>query len=106
MKREIDYFKKSGELDFTFRGHKFDTRKRLDEYAKLHFYTLKNDERKLLFLFKNTFEARRMAKINKKTGNFENDTDEKELGTTKEAEEMWKKFEINDKMGEGFWSFL
>ena len=106
MKREIDYFKKYGELDFTFREHKFDTRKQLDEYAKLHFYTLKNDEKKLLFLFKNTFEARRMAKIDKKTGKFENDTDEKELGTTKEAEEMWKKFEINDKMGEGFWSFL
>ena len=106
MEREINYFKKNGELDFTFREHKFNTRKQLDDYAKLHFFSLKNDERKLLFLFKNTFEARRMANIDKETGKFKNSTDEKELGTTKEAEEMWKNFEINDKIGEGFLSFL
>ena len=30
----------------------------------------------------------------------------KELTATIEAEEMWNNFEINDKVGEKFWSYL
>ena len=106
MEREMNYFRTYGELDFKFKENEFKTRKQLDDFAKKYFYILKNDEKKLLFLFKSTFEAKRIAKIDKETGNFENANDEIELGTTKEAEEMWKKFEINDKIGEKFWSYL
>lgn len=93
MKREFEYFKENGKLDFKFEDYEFKTRRELDEFVDRYFYRLNNDEKKLLLLYKNTFEAKRLLKIDEKTKKFKNKADEEELGTTKEEEEMWKSFE-------------
>ena len=95
MDKALKNLKAKGELEFSFKGNKFETRQDLDNYAKkINFYSLNEDEKKLLLLFKSTFESQRLCKI-KKTGKFENIEDEKKLITNDEAEKMWKEYELS-----------
>lgn len=54
-------------------------------------------KKKLLLLFKSTFEVQRLYKI-KDNGNFENFEDEKKFSTTDEDQEMWKEYELITKI--------
>lgn len=98
MKREFEYFKNFGELDFKFWNYKFNTRKQLDEFAKTYYNELKKDEKKLLLLYKSTFEANRKSRFNETTQKFINITDEEIFGTTNESKIMWEQFEYLEKM--------
>ena len=95
MNKALKNLRAKGELEFSFKGNKFETRQDLDNFAKkINFYSLNEDEKKLLLLFKSTFESQRLCKINK-TGKFENIEDEKRLITSDEAETMWKEYELS-----------
>ena len=98
MEKALTKLRKDGELDFSFKGKKFETRHELDNFVRnIDFYSLYEDEKKLLLLFKSTFEAQRLYKIND-NGNFENFEDEKKFSTTDEAQEMWKQYELFTKI--------
>ena len=71
----------------------------LDEYANINYNKLKDDEKKLLLLFKTTFELKRLQKINEKE-EFQNEEDKRLYGTTVEYQNIWKNYEINDKFSE------
>ena len=102
MKRALEYVKENGQLDYIFNDIKFETRKQLDDYvSSINFFSLKEDEQTLLFLYKTTLEGKRLEKIN-------NNENEGIYETTKKAEEMWKNYEIKIKKikGENKISFL
>ncbi len=98
MEKALIKLRKYEELDFSFKGKKFETRHELDNFVRnIDFYSLNEDEKKLLLLFKSTFEAQRLYKIND-NGNFENSEDEKKFSTTDEDQEMWKEYELITKI--------
>ena len=98
MDKALKNLRAKGELELSFKGNKFETRQDLDNYAKnVDFISLEEDEKKLLILFKSTFESQRLCKI-KETGKFKNFEDEKKLNTKDEAEKMWKEYELSLKI--------
>ena len=57
MRYIIDKLKKEGKVDFYFNGHKFRTRKELDDFVKtIDFSGLCENDKKLLMCYKNTLD--------------------------------------------------
>jgi hypothetical protein len=99
MKRELIYIKKSGKLDFKFHNKNFETRKQLDEYiANIvnNDFKLKNDDTKLLFLYKSSFET--IKKCKEDNGEL-TEEDKEKYETTEEAEKIWLDLALKEKFG-------
>ena len=93
MEREYNYILKNLKLDFKYKEKTFNTRKELDEFVKkCNFQSLCQDDKKLLFMYKSSFE------IAKKCGEEEglSDTELEKYETTEESEKMWKDFKVSE----------
>ena len=102
MKRELIYIKKSGKLDFKFHNKNFETRKQLDEYIanivnnEIKSKKLKNDDKKLLFLYKSSFET--IKKCKEDNGEL-TEEDKEKYETTEEVEKIWLDLALKEKFG-------
>ena len=93
MEREYNYILDNLKLDFKYKDKTFNTRKELDEFVKnCNFKSLCKDDKKLLFMYKSSFE------ISKKCGE-EDGLDRtilEKYETTEESEKMWKDFQVSE----------
>jgi len=93
MKKEYQYIFNNLKLDFKYKDKTFNTRKELDEFVKnCNFKSLCKDDKKLLFMYKSSFE------ISKKCGE-EDGLDRtilEKYETTEESEKMWKDFQVSE----------
>jgi len=97
MKRELNYLKENGKLDFNFKNNHFEIRKQLDEFMKkCNLKKLKNDDKKLLFLYKSSFET--MKKCKEENGELTEENKGK-YETTEEAEKFWQDLALKEKLG-------
>ena len=94
--KAIKALKINGELHYVFKGNKFEKFLQPWWILNINYNNLKDEENKLLLLFKTTFELKRLQKINEKE-EFQNEEDKRLYETTVEYQNMWKNYEINDK---------
>lgn len=96
MQREYEYFTTYCKLDFKFKSHHFNTRKELDNFVmSCGFNNLEKDERKLLFLYRTSFETEKKSKEQERRLT---DEDKMKYETTEEAEKYWKELELNERI--------
>ena len=96
MQREYEYFTTYCKLDFKFKFHHFNTRKELDNFVmSCGFNNLEKDERKLLFLYRTSFETEKKSKEQERRLT---DEDKMKYETTEEAEKYWKELELNERI--------
>ena len=96
MQKEYEYFIKHCKLDFNFKSHHFNTRKELDNFVmSCGFNNLEKDDRKLLFLYRTSFETEKKSKEQERRLT---DGDKMKYETTEEAEKYWKELELKERI--------